>query len=38
MIQKPNNIFQQLVLKVYELSLTFYVFLFVHELSFMNDK
>jgi hypothetical protein len=38
MIQKPNHIFQQLVLKVYDLSLIVCVFLFVHELSFMTDK
>jgi hypothetical protein len=38
MIKKLNHIFQQLVLKVYDLSLVVCVFLFVHELSFMIDK
>jgi hypothetical protein len=38
MIQKPNHIFQKLVLKVYDLSLTICLFLFVHELSFIVDK
>jgi hypothetical protein len=38
MIQKLNHIFQQLVLKVYDLSLAVCVFLFVHELNFMTDK
>jgi hypothetical protein len=38
MIQKLNHIFQQLVLKVYDLSLAICVFLFVYELNFMNDK
>jgi hypothetical protein len=38
MIQKPNHIFQQLVLKVYDLSLAVCVFLFALKLSFMTDK
>jgi hypothetical protein len=38
MIQKLNHIFQQLVLKVYDLSLAVCVFLFVYELNFMIDK
>ena len=38
MIQKPNHIFQQLVLKVYDLSLLVCVFLSVYELNFMTDK
>jgi hypothetical protein len=36
--KKLNHIFQQLVLKVYDLSLAVCVFLFVYELNFMTDK
>jgi hypothetical protein len=35
---KLNHIFQQLVLKVFDLSLIVCVFLFVYELNFMADK
>jgi len=35
---KLNHIFQQLVLKVYDLSLAVCVFLPIYELNFMTDK
>jgi hypothetical protein len=35
---KLNHIFQQLVLKVYDLSLAVCVFLSIYELNFMTNK
>jgi hypothetical protein len=35
---KLNHIFQQLVLKLFDLSLAVCVFLFVYELNFMTNK